>query len=501
MNGKETACLLALASGLTARADEPEPFLEAPAYLVTQADCAGTPQAPRMSGSELLFECLDKSRTSLWHMGFFRRPEPVRADGKAVTGENPVWHPDGRHIAFQDERGMLHLALLEDGKITKDNLIGPGRRPQFSKPLGHVLFYETVDRTPQLRYRFLEKDPMHAKKAIGLLRGPIAKMTSHAFSHPNWGWDGSSIFFVAGAPELKLSSKQEDNKGERSGEGIQLLISELRLASGDVRRMVELRRRMAGMDLPKAVAAELGRMSPIPKSVDAPLTAASFMAKSEFSAVYYAPLACGQANSLQSETDGDGSAELEDARRRCDEERQTLEKTKADVAEYERRSPEALSKELIGKLGRFRKEATIVPGFTRRDFLVGWVYGIFELTEREVENIFLPRLWKTSIFGAPLARVANDDVPLPQKWPAPDRSGEYVAFEAGHFTARHLYIAKLATGQAVRLTGAGSYNSSPEIAPDGQTLLFESNRGGQRGIVSAKLNWSKIQAALAAPPP
>lgn len=489
--------LLSLWSG-SAHAVGREGFLVDPAYVVTQRDCGGIPQAPRMShsGKEMLFECLVKKHSSLWTAVFSKRPQPLR-DGqsrKVVSGENPVWHPDGRHIAYQEPGGSLRIAVLERAMLTRSATLGEGRRPQFSKPLGHTIFFETVEDVPQLRYRFLGKDVLSTKDGVGLLRGPVSKLTAHSFSHPNWSWDGSTIFFAASPTEM-ISSKQEDNEGDKTGEGIQELISGLQILPADAQRMVELHRKLGGSGATEKIREELKAMSSILKKAGGPLSAAGFMKDSGFEVVY-GPPTCPSVDYPSGPVDLNSKEHAEFEKRCQEEQAQQVKKQEDEVEAYRRRSPEALSKELVARLPKFRKQPTIVSGFTRRDLLVGWVYGIFQMTEQDVMDLFLPRLWKTDIFGAAITKVANDDAPLPQKWPAPDPSGEYVAFEAGHFKNRHIYIAKVSTGNVVQLTEEGSYNSSPEISPDGRFLLFESNRGGLRGIVRAGLDWPRIRTVL-----
>jgi len=148
------------------------------------------------------------------------------------------------------------------------------------------------------------------------------------------------------------------------------------------------------------------------------------------------------------------------------------------------------------------KSATIVKGYSKRDFLLLWVTDILDErdpeSDLEVQNLIYPRLWMTDVFGAPVEPLVKDlsSTSLPQKWPTVSHDGNFVVFEAGHWKNRHIYMVRKSGGKwserAIKLTEKGSYNSSPEVSPDGKWLYFESNRDGTKGIWRARLDWKAI---------
>jgi Tol biopolymer transport system component len=167
-------------------------------------------------------------------------------------------------------------------------------------------------------------------------------------------------------------------------------------------------------------------------------------------------------------------------------------------------------------------QSTIVPGYTKRHLFLAWIVGLLDLLDDEhdtkVQELIFPRLWITDVFGAPVTPLVRDisSTPLPQKWPTVSHDGNFVVFEAGHYSNRHVYlVAKKKEGilekaaklvgakwgeewmqKAIKITELGTYNSSPELDPTGQWLYFESNRDGSKGIWRAKLNWSEINKQL-----
>ena len=130
--------------------------------------------------------------------------------------------------------------------------------------------------------------------------------------------------------------------------------------------------------------------------------------------------------------------------------------------------------------------------------VVGPIRKVKSWAEGEIESYILSRVWMTDVFGAAIVPLVEDSahIPLPQKWATVSRSGRFAVFEAGHYQNRHLYLVNLKTKKAIKLTEAGTYNSSPEISPDEQWIYFESNRDGGKGIWRAQLDMDKIRKEL-----
>jgi hypothetical protein len=153
---------------------------------------------------------------------------------------------------------------------------------------------------------------------------------------------------------------------------------------------------------------------------------------------------------------------------------------------------------LAGTLENLIKQQTVVKGFNRKDFVICWLMGLLGKLdlkdEKEITTFIYSRIWMTDVFGAPIVPLVDDssNVPLPQKWATVSSSGNFAVFEAGHFKDRHLYLVHLKTRKVIKLTGLGTYNSSPEISPDEQWIFFETNRSGKSDIWRAQLNLEKI---------
>ncbi|MHB8845157.1 MAG: TolB family protein [Nitrospirota bacterium] len=467
--------LLSLYSSVNAVADE---------LLVNQtriiSSFAGQiPQAPRVSpdGREIVYENYAKEKVTLWH---------ASAEGKgahcltcegvvgSLNHENAFWHPSGNYIIFNEvpvgnvKKGGVHVASLKNGKITQVVKVAEGARPQFSRPNGHVIFYEATRQVDQSRvydridnvlaYQIVGKNPLSPLENMQLeLRGPIQRINEEAeISHPALAPDGATIVFAARSTVIKMPG--------------QVVLNDI-----DRQKIYKLWQALKDVD-GKKLDRELARFGAYNKQIPQ-----------------------------------DYPEDYEDS------EGGTVPPPRAVQIEY----PENDAFKIIMSDEAFLSQPTIVSGYTRRHFYLAYVLGLVQKDARSdqaVQEMIFPRLWVTNVFGAPIVPLVKDisSTPLPQKWPTVSHDGQFVVFEAGHYTNRHIYLAmKKKEGlldkavkkiginteqqwidKAVKITERGTYNSSPEIDPTGQWLYFESNRDGAKAIWRAKLNWPEINKRL-----
>ena len=436
-----------------------EELLVKPEKIIS-ANAGRIPQAPRVSpdGKQLVFEYYAKDKTSLWYSS---------ADGKGVhcltcdgaqagtSLENAYWHPSGRYLVYNEvpvgnqKLNGIFIAPIEKGRLGDPIRVSSGARPQFSRPNGHVIFYETSERMGDdvhniLAYQILGRDPMHPAEGKSIeLRGPIQLVNLNAeISHPSLAPDGTTIVFAARTTNIKSN--------ERAG----VVLNDI-----DRQKIYKLWKSLLRVDTRK----------------------------------------------INSELQTFAVEGMEAAPRIGTQWDMTIEDYGAIMN----------NEALLAK-------PTIVSGYTKRHLFLAWVVGLLDLLderdEAKVQKLIFPRLWITDVFGAPLAPLVKDlsSTPLPQKWPTVSHDGKFVVFEAGHYSDRHIFIvakkkegfidkaAKLAgitwgeewMGKAIKITGLGTYNSSPELDPSGEWLYFESNRDGTKGIWRAKINWPEINRRL-----
>src|SRR3990172_2006809 len=188
---------------------------------IISPDAGQIPQAPRVSpdGGQLVFEYYTKDKTSLWY---------ATADGKGVrcltcggtlssnSLENAFWHPSGNYLVFNEvpegneKIKDIYTAKIQNGKLGDFTKVSSGARPQFSRPNGHVIFFETSEKVEDyvnniLAYQILGKDPLHPAEDRSLeLRGPIQQVNASAeVSHPSLAPDGMTIVFAARTTNIK----------------------------------------------------------------------------------------------------------------------------------------------------------------------------------------------------------------------------------------------------------------------------------------------------------
>ncbi len=415
------------------------------------------PQAARVSpdGQWILFEYYTKERTNLWQ---------ATADGQKLSCltcdsiwsyENGFWHPSGKYIVFnaipshKDQKdikiGDIVVASYNNGSIKSSAVVATGARSQFSRPNGHVIFFEKYARLADgrnnniLSYRVLGKNPLQPTSGSELeLRGPIQIINQNAeVSHPSLAPDGTTIVFAARATNIKTI-------GFHAG---------FALNDIDRQKVYKLWQKLITVDKAK-INKEL----------------ASFGKNLE---KYYG----------------------------INDDTPAIPKI-GNQKEYSRDDFELM----IVNETNYMAQPTIIPGFVKRHLLQAWALGLLDMLDKgydaKVQEMIFPRLWITDVFGAPIKPLVKDlsSTALPQKWPTISHDGKFVVFEAGHYSDRHVYLVAKKGNEwmerAIKITESGTYNSSPEIDHSGQWLYFESNRDGSKAIWRAKLNWPEINKRL-----
>jgi Tol biopolymer transport system component len=419
---------------------------------IIPATATATPQAPRVSpdGAGLVYEMSAKDKVTIWHASANGGDAVCLTCTTAKSLENPFWHPSGNYLLFNavpkgnNKSGGIYTAALDKVKLREIKQVARGARPQFSRPNGHVIFFETAEGESNiLAYQILGNNPLQPSDTIRIqLRGPIQKVNSNAeVSHPSLAPDGSTIVFAARAATIKGTDSIVLNDSDRQK------IYKLWKALNEVKDT--------------KISKELERM--------------------------YAKLGVSErSNEYKKYADGQDGDEIDSNRIRSFI------------------SPDSFK--LFMKDTGYLNQGTIVQGYTKKHFFLAWYLGLTDRRgkdkESEVQEMLLPRLWVTDVFGAPVAPLVTDvtSTPLPQKWPTVSHDGRFVVFEAGDYTDRHIYLVAKKNGKwmdkAIRITESGSYNSSPEVDPAGQWLYFESNRDGKKGIWRAQLNWPEIDKKI-----
>lgn len=408
------------------------------------------PQAPRVSpnGRNLVYEMYSKEKVTLWLTDLATNDSHCLTCNLAQSVENAYWHPSGKYLTFNvvpkgnRKDRPIFVADITEGVLGPLLKIGAGARPQFSRPNGNVVLFETAQENNNiLAYQILGPNPLSPSETINIeLRGPIQQVNQNAeVSHPSLAPDGTTIVFAARASSIKGTDSIVLNDTDRQ-------------------KIFRLRKALRAVPV-ETVQAEFQRLSEHFHVVNRSYGAAYSEVES---------IVIFNKNSQQ------------------------------DIirSEFER----------IMRDSSYLSEPTIVDGYTKRHLFLSWYSGALTHIEssydQEVAEQLFPRLWTTDVFGAPLKPLVEDlsSTPLPQKWPTVSHDGRFVVFEAGDYTNRHIYLVAKKTGEwserAIKLTESGTYNSSPELDPSGEWLYFESNRDGAKGIWRAKLNWPAINAQL-----
>ena len=411
-------------------------------------EISGVPQAPRLSKDKqyLVFEVASGSKTELWLTDMNTMNSKPLTSGLQKSGklpaivENASWHPTQNILVFEarkeaNEKSKIFVAALSDGKLGDPKSLVVGRRAQFSKPHGHVLFMEsyvvTVSGTTdsqrrKLSYFIVGANPLDPIDVDPLpLRGPIENTEAISFTHPALSQDGSSIYFAAENAIINGGS----------------FVLSLNIDSATRQRVMEQWEGFVSKKYaPQTIAKALIKIAPDLAKVDAPLSLKNF---GEYS---------------------------ESIRTKVNEGIKTAKNTPSG----------------LGSLNQ-------------RDLIIFWVLGLLEqtnLTTPQIKDLLATKIWQTNIFGGGIKQVVTSGAPLPQKYPTASPDSDYVVFEAGHFKDRQLYVVDVKTGKALKLTTLGSYNSSPEMSADGKSIIYETNRTGKKSLFVSHLDWDSIKQGL-----
>lgn len=408
------------------------------------------PQAPRVApdGKRIVFEYYQKKETNLWSaasdgtMAQCLTCDFCRKYGLCLSLENGYWHPSGKYLLFNavpegnTKTKGIYAAALDGQKLGSPVQIASGARPQFSRPNGHVIFFETSDKVKDrtsnvLAYQILGYDPLKPAENMKLeLRGPIQRMNESAeISHPSLAPDGTTIVFAARTVNL-------DSSGGFGGD--------LVLNDTDRQKIYKLWKALIPVDR-KKINAALGKLR---QSDVTP--------------------AIGNQQDLS----------LDDYR--------LILSSRLEYAERHT---------IVPGYSEWHLFLAWVMGLL--DMLENRPHYDRAVQEMIFPRLWTTDVFGAPI--TPLVMDIST-TPLPQKWPTVSHDGKFVVFEAGVYSNRHIYLIVKKNGQwmprSIKITESGTYNSSPEIDPTGEWLYFESNRDGSKGIWRAKLNWQEIDKQL-----
>ena len=423
--------------------------------LINQLD--GTPQVPRLSKDSkyLVFEVANKEKTELWLTDMNTMVSKPITSELQKSGrlprvvENASWHPlldvlvfEGRWVSKETHASQIFIArVMADGNLGEIQALVSGRRPQFSRPFGRALFLESfsskeenVSTQQKLSYFIIGKDPFNPSQQHPLtLRGPIEKSSSVSFSHPSLSQDGSTIYF---ASETVVTQKNAMSF-EYFGIEIDSVARQQVIGKWEGFKAKNYSTEVITRALVK-IAPELAEVS--------------------------SPLSL---NNFGDEYNG----------------------TAVSILQSMREKIQKGAKNTLSGLSNL----------TQYDLIIFWTLGFLEkthLTKDEVQDLLASRIWQTNIFGGEIKQTVLSGAPLPQKYPTPSPDSEYVFFEAGHFRDRHIYVVEVKSGKAIKLTTAGTYNSSPEVSADGKSIVYETNRTGKKSLFMSQIDWGAVKKQL-----
>jgi len=403
-----------------------------------------TPQAPRVSpdGKKIIFEYYSKERVSLWLSDSNGKGAVCLTCKNGKKLENGSWHPSGDFILFNEvpegnlKNGNIYVARLKGSSLSDITQVDVGARPQFSKPNGHVIFFETGNiNTNILAYKILGANPLSPPDEIRLeLRGPIQQVNSNSeVSHPFLAPDGTTIIFTARSTNL-------------SYRGLEL---------NDINRqkLYKFWKTLLKVDRAK-IDKELASFGQYVQG------------DSEFTGEEYTP-AIGNESQVSandvSRINGVGKEFLDQP---------TI------VAGYTKK--DLFMAWVVGLLNSLDENDDLdVQNLIYPRLWITDVFGApIEPLVRNLASTSLPQKWPT---------VSHDGRFVVFEAGHWTNRHIYLVMKKGDTWM----------DSAVKLTEKGSYNSSPEIDPTGKWLYFESNRDGKKGIWKAKLDWTMIEKKLA----
>lgn len=436
-----TAIVLMLIININSISYSAEPFL-LKAEKIINSRSGEIPQAPRVSpdGNQIVFEYYSNKNSLLYS---------AKSDGASVrcltcdfkmSLENAFWHPSGKYLVFNQvpkgniKRGGIFTSIITDGKLSQVKKVAEGARPQFSSPNGHVIFFETSQ----------------------VIDGRINNVLAYQILGRDPVNPSENIWLELRGPIQQVNKSVEVSHPSLAPDGTTIVFaasttsikSEYNIVLNDIDRqkIYALWKKLIGV-----------KKEVITKELYTIINPENFA-----------------------------------------------------FNEQEIISPESISEEAFDDIMKKDNPAllkpTIAPGFTKRHLFLAWILGLIDLLDNrydlKIQEMIFPRLWITDVFGAPFIPLVKDlsTAPLPQKWATISKDGRFAVFEAGHYTNRHIYlVAKNGNkwmDRAIKITESGTYNSSPEIDPKGESLYFESNRDGTKAIWRAKLNWNEINKKL-----
>jgi hypothetical protein len=414
-------------------------------------EVVGTPQVPRLSKDSkyLVFEVANKDKTELWLTDMNKKVSRPLTSELQKSGrlpnvvENASWHPlldvlvfEGRKVSKETDASQIFIARVKtDGNLGEIKSLVYGRRPQFSTPFGRVLFLESSSSEAQ--------NVSSQQKLSYFIVGKDPFNPSHQIPSPLRG-------------PIEKSSSVSFSHPSLSQDG-----STIYFASEKV-----ITRKCSGCDAFGIEIDSVARQQVIGKW-DAFKAKNYSIGDMHMALIKIAPELGEVSSPLSLKNFGDTQDILQSMREK--------------IQKGAKNTPSGLS------------------NLTQYDLIVFWTLGLLEkthLTKEEVQDLLASRIWQTNIFGGEIKQTVLSGAPLPQKYPTPSPDSEYVFFEAGHFRDRHIYVVEVKSGKAIKLTTAGTYNSSPEVSADGKSIVYETNRTGKKSLFMSQIDWGAVKKQL-----